>query len=126
MKSVYGVLLAAVVVLAAVAPSAMAQAESASGGFQGFLSGCCFGLRTGADYNDTGTGDRSFVSWFLVGLCIGPRTAMDYRDGKDFHWREILRIIPYVGIVGYIWDGIDIANGKGRTDLQQAYPGNYY
>ncbi len=125
MKKGLGVLLAAVMLTAVVVPF---QAASASepGGFQGFLSGCCFGLRTGADYNDLGTGDRTFVSWFFVGLCLGPRTAMDYRDGKEFHWREVGRVIPYIGVVFAIWDGIDISGGKGRADLQQAYPGNYY
>ncbi len=101
-------------------------ANKEPGGFQGFLSGCCFGLRTGADYNDIGTGDRDFVSWFLVGFCLGPRTAMDYRDGKDFHWRDIGRVIPYVGIIFSVWDGIDIGSGKGRVDLQKAYGVSYY
>jgi len=125
MKKVYGVLLAAVIALAAVVPSVQAASGKGSG-FEGFLAGCCFGLRTGADFNDIGTGERSFISWFLVGLCIGPRTAMDYRDGKDFHWREVARIIPYVGVVFAIWDGVEISGGKGRNDLQQAYGAAYY
>lgn len=128
MRRVFGALLVAMMVLATVAPSIEAAAANrgTSGGFPGFLSGCCFGLRTGADYNDIGTGDRTFVSWFLVGLCIGPRTAMDYRDGKEFHWREVMRIIPWVGGIFAIWDGIDIANGTGRADLQQTYGAIYY
>ncbi len=125
MKKVFGVVLAMVIGLSVMVPVVQAQG-SEPGGFQGFLSGCCFGLRTGADYNDLGTGDRTFVSWFLVGLCLGPRTAMDYRDGKEFHWREIGRVIPWVGVVFAIWDGVDIAGGKGRADLQTAYGVTYY
>ncbi len=125
MRRVYGVLLAAVIMMTAAVPFTQASTGE-PGGFQGFLSGCCFGLRMGADYNDLGTGDRSFVSWFLVGLCLGPRTAMDYRDGKDFHWREIGRAIPYVGVVFAVWDGIDTSNGKGRADLQNTYGATYY
>ncbi len=85
MKKALFVALGIAVVLAT-APMASAEGSGA----QGFLSGCCFGLRVGADYNDQGIGDRDFTSWFLVGLCLGPRAQMDYKDGKDFHWRENL------------------------------------
>ncbi len=125
MRKVLAMVMAAVMVMSVVAPAVQAAAGKSSGA-AGFFTGCCFGLRTGADYNDQGTGSRDFLPWFLVGICLGPRTAQDYRDGKDFHWREIGRAIPYVGIIFYIWDGIDIAGGKGRSDLQQVYPGNYY
>ena len=118
MRMVLAMVLATVMVMSLMAPSVHAAGEPS--GAAGFFTGCCFGLRTGADYNDLGTGNREFLHWFLVGICLGPRTAQDYRDGKDFHWREI------VHIVFPIWAGIDISNGKGRADLQQAYPGNYY
>lgn len=126
MKKVYAVLLAAMMILAVAVPNLKGASDSAPGGFQGFLSGCCFGLRVGADYNDSGTGDRSFLSWFLVGICLGPRTAMDYRDGKDFHWRDIGRAVPYVNFIFAIWDGVDISGGKGRGELQAAYGAVYY
>ncbi|MBT3293942.1 MAG: hypothetical protein HN919_12870 [Verrucomicrobia bacterium] len=116
-------LIAAALLLAIATPhTSTAQA----GGAEGFFTGCCFGLRVGADYNDMGTGDREFMPWFLVGACLGPRAQLDYREGKDFHWREIGRAVPYVGGVFMIWDGIDIAGGKGRADLQTAYGENYY
>jgi len=121
MKKALLIALGIAVVLAA-AP--MARAEGSGG--EGFLTGCCFGLRVGADYNDQGIGDREFVSWFLVGLCLGPRAQMDYKDGKEFHWREICRVIPYVGGIFAIWDGVDISSGKGRAELQEAYGANYY
>lgn len=106
--------------------SGVQASDSHPGGAQGFFTGCCFGLRTGADFNDQGTGDRNFLPWFLVGVCLGPRTAQDYAAGKDFHWREIGRAVPYVNIVFVIWDGVDISGGKGRADLQQTYGSNYY
>lgn len=124
MRKVLAMVMATVMVMSVAAPAVQAAGESS--GAAGFFTGCCFGLRVGADYNDLGTGERDFLPWFLVGLFLGPRTAQDYRDGKDFHWREIGRVIPYVNIVFAIWDGVDIAGGKGRADLQQAYPGNYY
>lgn len=117
---------AAVAVGMSVLASGVQASDSKPGGVQGFFTGCCFGLRTGTDYNDNGTGDRNFLPWFLVGVCIGPRTAQEYAAGKDFHWREIGRAVPYVNIIFWIWDGIDIAGGKSRADLQQIYPGNYY
>ena len=52
------------------APAAVA-AERNRGGFEGFLIGCCFGIRSGAAYN----------------------------DGKDLHWREWIRLIPIADLV---------------------------
>ena len=88
MRKVLAMVMAAVMVMSVVAPAVQAAGEPS--GAAGFFTGCCFGLRTGADYNDLGTGNREFLPWFLVGLCIGPRTAQDYRDGKDFHWPDIV------------------------------------
>ncbi len=80
----------------------VASADSAKGsgrgGFMGFIGGCCFGLRAGAAYN----------------------------DGKEIHWREWCRLIPYVGIVFGIWDGIDCANGKVSADFAAQYGAMYY
>ena len=115
-------LIAVAMLLAIAAPNARAEGS----GVEGFFTGCCFGLRVGADYNDTGTGDREFLPWFIVGACLGPRTQLDYREGKDFHWRDIGRAIPFVNAVFMIWDGIDISGGQGRGDLQTAYGESYY
>jgi hypothetical protein len=125
-KAVVGFVAAAVILASMATASLAASSNPDPGGIKGFLSGCCFGLRTGADYNDIGTGKRDFVSWFLVGCCLGVRTQEDYRDGKDFHWRDIGRAIPYVNVIFAIWDGIDTANCKGRADLQKAYGVSYY
>lgn len=123
MRKLMAVAVAVVMISTLVVPAVQAAENS---GVKGFFTGCCFGLRVGADYNDNGTGDRDFLSWFFVGVCLGPRTAQDYAQGKDIHWRGIGRLIPYANIVFAVWDGIDVAGGKGRAELQQAYPGNYY
>lgn len=126
MKKVLVTIVLAVMILACVAPVAQAAANKDPGGIGGFFAGCCFGIRTGSEYNELGTGDRSYISWFLVGICLGPRTAMEYRDGKEFHWREVCRVIPYVGVIFAVWDGIEIANGKVRSDYQKEYGTVYY
>ena len=113
----------AVLLFTSTVGSSVRAAQTEKGGFPGFLTGCCFGLRMGADYNDIGTGQRDFLSWFLVGFFLGPQTAIDYREGKDIHWRDIGRILC---IVFPIWDAFDAASGKGRQDLRQAYGASYY
>ena len=89
-------LIVAMMVLMAVAPAA--SAASGRGGFMGFIAGCCFGIRAGAAYN----------------------------DGKDLHFREWCTIIPYVGIVFSIWNGIDGAQGSTTSDLATQYGATYY
>ena len=118
-------LVVATMILAALIPAAQAS-NSDPGGVKGLITGCCFGLRVGADYNQSGTGSRDFVSWFLVGCCCGLRCQEDYTNGKDFHWRDWCPVIPYIGVIFRIWDGIDVMNGKTRSDVQKAYGSEYY
>ncbi len=115
----------AVLVMTAMLSGAQA-ANSDPGGVKGLLTGCCFGLRTGADYNDIGTGKRDFVSWFFVGCCCGVRAQEEYRDGKEITFRDWGHIIPYVGIIFPIWDGINTMNGITRAQLQKDYGSQYY
>ncbi|HEY5654000.1 MAG TPA: hypothetical protein VIR63_06500 [Pontiella sp.] len=123
MKKIIAGMLVAVMMFGTVAP---VLAEGGGGGVQGFLTGCCFGTRAVADFNAEGTGERDFISWFLVGFCLGARTQIDYANGQDFHWREWGRLIPYVGVVFAIWDGVDGANGKTRADYAEVYGSSYY
>ena len=74
------------------------QAAEGRGGFMGFIAGCCF----------------------------GPRAAADYNDGLEIHWREWLRLIPYLGIVFAIWDGVDGVQGTTTTDLAARYGSSFY
>jgi len=97
MKKVIAGLMIMVLLCSAVVPVATA-AEKGRGGLMGFIAGCCFGIRAGAAYN----------------------------DGKDIHWREWCRLIPYVGLVFAIWDGIDGVNGVTTSDYAKKYGSTYY
>jgi hypothetical protein len=96
MKKTLACLMIAMLVLLAVAPAASVAAGR--GGFMGFIAGCCFGVRAGSAYN----------------------------DGKELHFREWCTIIPYVGVVFSIWNGIDSAQGKTTADLAGQYGATYY
>jgi hypothetical protein len=69
---------------------------------------------------------RGGVMGFIAGCCFGPRAGSDYNDGKEIHWREWVLIIPYVGLVFAIWNGIDGANGITRADYAEQYGSVYY
>jgi len=92
------VLLAGTMLMAAVPMQAQAQAASGRGGVIGFVVGCCFGVRTVGQFN----------------------------EGKDLHFRDWGRIIPYVGVVFAIWDAIEGAQGTTTTSLQQTYGAQYF
>jgi hypothetical protein len=89
--------LVVVMALFAFAPAGMA-ANRAPGGIEGFLIGCCFGIRSSGAHN----------------------------DGKDLHWREWIRIIPFANIVGAVFDMVDGMNGMTTKDLANQYGSNYY
>ena len=74
------------------------QAGDGRGGLMGFIAGCCFGVRTGGDYN----------------------------EGKEIHWREWIYIIPVVNIVAAIWTGIEGYQGKTRSDYASGYGSSFY
>lgn len=97
MKKLIAGILVAAFMLASVSP-VQAEKGEGRGGFMGFIAGCCFGIRAGADYN----------------------------SGKEIHWREWVKLIPYVGLVFAVWDGIDGANGVTRADYAEQYGSTYY
>jgi len=68
------------------------------GGLMGFIAGCCFGIRSGAAYN----------------------------DGKEIHWREWVMLIPVANFVFAIWNGIDGANGMTTADYTKAYGSSFF
>ena len=99
MKKLVARMLVGLFVLMAVAPAASAADKgNGRGGFMGFIAGCCFGIRAGNAYN----------------------------DGKELHFREWCTIIPYVGLVFSIWNGIDCAGGTTTADLASKYGATYY
>jgi hypothetical protein len=96
MKKMIAGMLVAIFLASSVVP---VQAKGdGRGGVMGFIAGCCFGIRAGADYN----------------------------SGKEIHWREWVTLIPYVNIVFAIWNGIDGANGVTRADYAEQYGSTYY
>ena len=97
MKKCGAILLAAIIVASCMCSSVQAASEG-RGGPMGFIAGCCFGVRAGMDYN----------------------------DGKEIHWREWIRIIPYVGLIVGIWDGVEGYQGKTRAEYTAEYGAMYY
>jgi hypothetical protein len=84
--------------LALVCATATPVQAAGRGGLMGFIAGCCFGIRAGGDYN----------------------------EGKEIHWREWIRIIPVVGLIIGIWDGIECYNGKTGADYAAQYGSQFY
>jgi hypothetical protein len=97
MKKLVAGFLVVLFVLMAIAPAASA-ANAEKGGFLGFIVGCCFGVRSGAAYN----------------------------DGKDLHWREWGTLIPIFNWVVGIMNGIDGMNGLTTKDMAAKYGATYY
>ena len=95
MKKLIASLMVVLFMSMAVAPAASAAGQ---GGAMGFIVGCCFGIRSGAAYN----------------------------DGKDLHWREWALIIPLAGIVVAILNGVDGSNGLTASDMAKQYGANFY
>ena len=62
----------------------------------------------------------------IIGCCFGVRSAAAYNDGKDLHWREWIRVIPFISIVGVVFDAVDGMNGTSTSDLATQYGSNYY
>ncbi|MBU0677632.1 MAG: hypothetical protein KJ626_05915 [Verrucomicrobia bacterium] len=97
MKKIIVVLLVGVFLLTAVSTPTMAQGQG-RGGFMGFIAGCCFGIRAAGEYN----------------------------EGKTIHWREWCRLIPYIGGIFAIWDGIEGAGGMTTAEYSATYGATFY
>lgn len=99
MKRVVALSCAVCIALTAVAvtPAAAATARE-PGGPMAFLIGCCFGIREGSEWN----------------------------EGKDMHWREIAPVIPYLGLIFSIWNGIECAQGMTAHEWAEANGANWY
>jgi len=69
---------------------------------------------------------RDGLTGLLVGCCFGIRTAGQYNEGKDLHFRDWGRLIPFVNIVLAVWDGIEGAQGITTSDLQAQYGASYF
>ena len=98
MKKVLTLVLAGILVTGAFSATEAEAADEGRGGPMGFVAGCCFGLRA----------------------------AMDYNEGKEIHWREWCRLIPYAGIVFAVWDGVEGYQGKTSDYYAIEYGSTYY
>jgi len=89
------------------------------------LSLLCMGTTTfAAQKNVQGRGG---LMGFIAGCCFGIRAAGDYNSGKEIHaLREWLLLVPVVGIVIAVWNGIDRLNGVTKADLAAQYGAMYY
>ncbi len=96
MKKFFILSLAVLMLVGSVSP--IMAAERGRGGVVGFFVGCCFGIRTGAAYN----------------------------DGKQLHWRDWAPIIPYVGFIFSLWNGFDCGSGMTTQQLATQYGAIYY
>ena len=83
------------------------------------------GLTSGASAGEVAPG-RAGVGGFFVGCCLGLRTGAAWNDGKDLHWREYVRFVPYVNYIFGIWDGIECAQGITTEDIQSRYGATFY
>ena len=66
------------------------------------------------------------IGAFLVGCCWGIREGSEWNEGADMHWREWIRIVPIVGFVIGIWDGVECAQGMTAHAWAQKYGANWY
>lgn len=96
MKKLALVAVVAALVAGTAAPTFAVNAQR--GGVMGFIAGCCFGIRSGAAYN----------------------------DGKEIHWREWIMLVPIANIVCTVWNGIDGMNGMTSKDYATQYGNAYY
>lgn len=70
--------------------------------------------------------DRGGAMGFIAGCCFGPRAAGDYNEGKELHWREWVRIVPFVNYVFMVIDGVEGYNGKTSAEMAAEYGAAYY
>ena len=71
-------------------------------------------------------GTRSGVISFFAGCCFGIRTGAAFNDGKQIHWRDWGPIIPYVGFIFSLWNGFDCGSGMTTHQLATQYGAIYY
>jgi hypothetical protein len=92
------ILLTAVMLSLGVFTQNTIAAEQGRGGCIGLFAGCCFGIRSAAAYN----------------------------DGKEISWREWVLLVPFVGFVFAIVNGVQGAQGITTADLAEQYGSTYY
>jgi hypothetical protein len=98
MKKIVSVLCVVALLLTLLPTVSVAKANRQPGGIAPFFIGCCWGLREGTEWN----------------------------EGASLHWREWCRIIPLVGFVIAIWDGIECFGGITAHAWAEKNGANWY
>ena len=98
MKKIVAVSCVALVLLGVCAFNAEAKVNREPGGLSAFVVGCCWGIREGSQWN----------------------------EGADMHWREWMRIVPFVNLVIGIWDGLECYQGMTAHEWADRYGANWY
>jgi hypothetical protein len=96
MRKVLSVLLVGIMLAGGV--SMGTAAETGRGDVMGFIAGCCFGIRSGAAYN----------------------------DGKEVHWREWIMLVPIANLVCSIWNGLEGYKGVTSAEYATRYGSTFY
>ena len=63
---------------------------------------------------------------FVIGCCWGVREGTEWNEGANLHWREWCRIVPLVGTVIAIWDGVECAGGATAHDWAKKNGADWY
>ena len=63
---------------------------------------------------------------FFIGCCFGLREGTMWNEGADLHWREWSTIIPVVGGLVAIWNGIECAQGLTSRQFVEQFGVNWY
>jgi len=66
------------------------------------------------------------LSAFFIGCCWGLREGLEYNEGASLHWREVLPVIPYVGLLFAVWNGLECAKGTTKKDWAEQNGANWY
>lgn len=85
------------------------------------LAGLCT-----VDVQAKGTQQPGGIPAFLIGCCWGIREGTMWNDGSEMHWREWVRIVPFVNIVIGIWDGLECYQGMKPQEWAKKYSANWY
>ncbi|MDD4870794.1 MAG: hypothetical protein PHR77_09560 [Kiritimatiellae bacterium] len=63
---------------------------------------------------------------FVVGCCWGLREGTEWNEGAGMHWREWVRIVPFVGAVIAVWDGVECYQGIKAHDWAKQNGADWY
>lgn len=89
------------------------------------LAAATFAMAVPSVQADTASNRGGFVGG-IIGCCFGIRAAGDYNEGKDIHFMEWGRLIPFVDIYVLVCNFLDGYNGLTTKDLQTKYGATYF